>query len=144
MSKLEQLLDKSIDDIDDLPGFEVPNNGMYNLKLNISEKNINQKDCIEAAFEVVECLEQNDPAKAPTTPGTKFSTLFFYENEVGLSKLKEFFIPFCEYLGEKNLMRAIIRMKEEKDLLIAARVKQVVDRKDADKIYADVGEIVIA
>jgi hypothetical protein len=63
------LLDKTIDDIDDLAGFETPVNGVYTLKLNTTLKVVAMKgvdkDCVEANFEMVECIEQNNPEDPP-------------------------------------------------------------------------------
>ena len=50
------LLDKSIDDIDDLPWFEAPQPGLYSLKVNATTKLVNEKSCISMNFEVIECI----------------------------------------------------------------------------------------
>jgi hypothetical protein len=136
------LLDKSIDDIEDLPGFEVPVPGIYTLKFSTAIKVVNDKDCVEAAFEVISCEEQNDPAEQATKPGTKFSVLFQLENEIALGKLKELLAPISAHFEVRNL--ATLITETCKDLIIGAKVKRRKDKNDPDRFYADVSSVVIA
>lgn len=136
------LLSKSIDDIEDLPGFEVPVPGMYSLKFSTSVKVVNDKDCVEASFEVIECLEQNDPETEPTKAGTKFSMLFQLGNEIAEGKLKEIVVPVAAHFGEKDMAKLVTETC--KDLIITAKVKRRADKNDKDKFYADVSQVTIA
>lgn len=136
------LLDKSIDDIEDLPGFEVPLPGIYSLKFSTALKVINDNDCIEASFEVIECLEQNEPDEEPTKIGTKFSMLHQMDNEIAMGKLKELVAPIAVHFNERNLAKLV--MDTCKDLVITAKVKRRKDKNDAEKFYADVSGVVIA
>lgn len=136
------LLDKSIDDIEDLPGFECPVNGIYSLKFSTGTKNVNNKDAVEANFEVIECIEQNDPNETPTIPGTKFSSLYFLDNDISMGKLKELLAPVAAHFGEKNL--AVLVTDTCKDLIVAAKVKRRYDKNDKDKVYPDVSGLQIS
>lgn len=136
------LLDMSIDDIDDLPGFECPVNGIYTLKLSTSVKLVNDKDAVEASFEVIECNEQNDPAEEATKPGTKFSSLYFLDNEISQGKMKELMLPIAQHFGERNMLKLITDTC--KDLIVVAKVKRRADKKDSEKFYPDVSGIIIA
>ena len=136
------LLSKSIDDIEDLPGFEAPVNGMYSLKFSTNVKVINDKDCVEAAFEVIECLEQNNPEEPATKPGTKFSTLFQLGNDIAEGKLKELVTPIAAHFDVRDL--ATLVTETCKDLIITAKVKRRADKNDSDKHYADVSQVSIA
>lgn len=136
------LLSKSIDDIDDLPGFQVPVNGMYTLKLTTAVKVVNDKDCVEASFVVVECLEQNDPAEEATKPDTRFSMLFQLGNEVAEGKMKELLIPIAEHFGERNMLTLVTETC--KDVVIAAKVTRRYDKTDSEKIYANVTNVSVA
>lgn len=136
------LLDKSIDDIEDLAGFEVPVNGVYTLKFSTALKVVNDKDSVEANFEVIECIEQQDPNDAPTKSGTKFSVLFMLDNELGAGRLKMLLAPISEHFNERNLGTLVTETC--KDLVIQAKVKRRADKNDKDKFYADVSNLVIA
>lgn len=136
------LLDRGIDDIDDLPGFRVPPNGVYSLKANMTLKVINDKDTVEAGFEVIECIEQNDPNEEPCKPGDKFNVLFQLGNEIGEGKLKEFVVPFADHFGERNLGKLVT--ETIKDVIITATIKQRADKNDPDKKYAGVSNVQVA
>lgn len=140
------LLDKGIDDIDDLPGFSVPVNGVYSLKFSTAIKVVKmkgiEKDCVEANFEVIECIEQNDPEEAATTPGTKFSMLFQLGNEIAEGKMKELLTPIASHFGERSLGKLVTETC--KDLIITAKVARRADKEDSEKFYPVVTNVVIA
>jgi hypothetical protein len=140
--KMNNLLDMSIDDIEDLAGFEVPPSGVYTMKFNTAIKQVNNKDCVEAAFEVIECSEQDDPNAAPAKAGTKFSTLYFLDNEISMGKMKELLIPVAAHFGERNLQ--VLVTETCKDLIVAGKVKRRADKQDKDKFYADVSGLMLA
>jgi hypothetical protein len=140
------LLDIGIDDIDDLPGFECPVPGIYSLKFSTSTKVVAMKgvdkDCVEANFEVIECLEQNDPAADPTKAGTKFSVLFQLGQEVAMGKMKELLMPVAKHFGEGNLGKLVTDTC--KDLIITAKVARRADKEDKEKFYPVISNVTIA
>ena len=136
------LLDMSIDDIDDLPGFEVPVNGIYTMKFSTGTKVINNKDCIESNFEVIECNEQNDPNEPATKAGTKFSMLTMLDNDIALGKFKELVAPIAVHFGERNLLKLVTDVC--KDLIIVGKVKRRADKEDKEKFYASVTDVTVA
>ena len=136
------LLDMSIDDIGDLPGFEVPVAGIYTLKFSTAVKVVANKDAVEANFEVIECLEQNAPALEPTKAGTKFSCLFFLDNDISQGKMKELLMPVAKHFEERNMLK--LTTDTCKDLIVSAKVKRRADKNDSEKFYAEVSGITIA
>ena len=146
------LLDKSIDEIEDLPGFAVPFNGMFSMKFWTEVKSIAGKEAVEANFEVLEALELDDATTAgakENLPGTKFSMLYFLEADkeenVGksISRLKELMAPVAEHTGEHNLLKLVTEVA--KDLVVVGKVKRRVVKKDSEeRIYADVSGLNLA
>lgn len=136
------LLDMSIDDIDDLPGFEAPVNGIYTMKFSTGTKVVNNKDCIESNFEVIECNEQNDPNEPATKTGTKFSMLTMLDNAVALGKFKELVAPIAVHFNERNLLKLVTDVC--KDLIIVGKVKRRADKEDKEKFYASVTDVTVA
>jgi hypothetical protein len=129
------LLDKTLDEIEDLPGFEVPVNGRYLLKANRAIKTINDKVAVEVTLEVMECLKKDNDADADTVPGTKFSQLFFLSGEeesvkISVGLLKQFCAPIGERVGEANL-KTIVK-EHIRDLLIGATVVRRKDSKNPE------------
>ncbi len=136
------LLDKSIDDIEDLPGFGVPPEGTYTLKMNCAIKEINNYANIETTFEVIEALELNDPNEAPAMAGTKFSVLARIENDIAMGKFKEMVAPIAAHFDQKNVGKLVTEVI--KDLVISGTVKHRKNKEDADKPYGEVKNIVVA
>jgi hypothetical protein len=133
------LLDKTLDEIEDLPGFEVPVNGRYLLKANRKIKNINDKAAVEITLEVMECLKKDNDADEDTVVGTKFSQLFFLTGEedavrISVGLLKQFCKPIGERVGEANMK--IIVKDHIKDVLLAATVTRRKDSKNPEVFRA--------
>lgn len=140
------LLDKTLDDIEDLPGFEVPVNGRYLLKANRKFKTINEKICAEITLEVMECLKKDNDNDADTIPGTKFSQLFFLTGEeeavkTSLGMLKQFAKPIGEHFGEDNL-KTIVK-DHVVDLLLAATCVRRKDTKNPEIFRARLSNIAV-
>lgn len=140
------LLDKSIDDIEDLAGFEVPVNGSYSMKVWTELKLVNDKDCIETNFEVIECLEKQNDADPDTKPGTKFSMLTQIENDTALSRFKmDIGAPTAAHFGEGNLLKQVTEvLHKDQGIICTATVKRRADKEDKDKFYANVKNLQFA
>ena len=142
---LASLLGAGLDDIADLPTFQVPENGNYHLLTYFEVKEVNKKACIEQNFEVKECLEQVDPQLPPTPVGTKFSVLYQLDNEFGLGSLKAAAKPFFETFGYTNFADLISQVgKASGGVVISATIKRRVDKDDKEKIYARLSNMEIA
>lgn len=139
VSNINDLFSASIDDIADLPSFEVPCPGSYIFEVTLDIKKVNDKDVVEASYEVKELVE---PANMGDTavPGTKFSTIFMIDNEYGIGNLKKFLQPFAAHFGNGNIGELI---QEVKQSLIAATLKHRKDKTDPDRVYAVVSNISI-
>lgn len=142
MKSIEDLMDLSLDDLKDLPPFEVPPVGHYKLRLSLAWKEVNDKQCIEAQFEVVETLELTDTSAQPCAAGTKFSTLFQLANEFGQGAFKELVKPLMEGLGLGGKKVSEI-VKEVQNVEIAATVKHRKDKNDKEKVYANVVNVTL-
>ena len=139
---VESLFATSIDELADLASFETPAPGSYILSTSCDTKKINNKDAVEASFEVIEVVELADPSSKVVPVGTKFSTAFFLDNEYGVGNLKKFLAPFAAHFGKTNLGELI--RDEMKNVQIAAVVKNRKDKNDPDKVYAAVDNITVA
>ncbi len=142
------LLDMDLEEIADLPGFAVPPNGEYILKMTCETKEVNKRKALETSFEVVECLKQDDDTEPAGKIGDKFSMLFFLENDdpeklkITFGKLKELVAGVAESTGISNvglLVRDVLA-----STVVQATVKRRVDKDDKDKIYATVKNLRLA
>jgi len=140
------LLDKTLDEIEDLPGFEVPVNGRYLLKANRKIKKINDKAAVEVELEVMECLKKDNDADEDTVIGTKFSQLYFLQGEeesvkISMGMLKQFTKPLAEHVGESN-MKVLVK-DHLKDVLYGATVVRRKDNKNPEVFRARLSNLEI-
>ena len=100
------ILSGSLDDIEDLPGFNVFPSGAYHVLLakGLIQKAIGEHPAVEMEMTCAEVLELSDPETAPDAPkvGDTCSTAFMIDNEIGRGKLKEVFKAISEKTGSKS------------------------------------------
>lgn len=132
---INDLLNTDLNDLADLAGFDVPNNGYYKLSVDASTKEINNKPAVVLDYEVVEVLEMADPTATPPITGTKFGETFFLDNEFGVGNMKKALKPFADAFGVGNISALLEQIK---GVSVFATVKQQADKKDTSKIYARV------
>lgn len=142
------LLDMNMEDIEDLPGFEVPPTGEYIFKLTTAMKEINNKIFIETQYEVVECLKKDKDTDADGKPGNKFSSLYTIRGDgkdkekdeemrrLGLGKLKELLAGIAESTGETSV--AILVRDYIASALVQGTLKRRADKEDPEKFYGNV------
>ena len=139
--KLPDIFSQSIDDLADLPGFETPPPGSYILEVTCEVKAVNEKDCLEASFKVVETQElENEDTDTRVADGTVFSTLFMLDNKFGIGNMKKFLKPFSEHFGKGNIGELV---QELRDVKFACLVKNRKDKNDPDRVYGSVTNIVV-
>ena len=132
------LLDMNLSDIEDLPGFEVPVAGEYELRVTADIKTVKEKKAVEIGYEVVACTKKNNDADKDTTPGTKFSQLFFLQGDpdgvkISLGKLKELLSGVAEQVGEGNLL--VLIRDHLKGMMATATVTRRADKEDKERFY---------
>lgn len=142
------LLDMSMDEIEDLPGYEVPPTGEYVLKMTTAMKEINGKTFVETEYEVIECLKKDKDTDADGKVGSKFSSLYTIKGDgkdkekdaemrrIGLGKLKELLAGVAESTGETNV--GVLVRDFVASALVQATVKRRQDREDTEKFYGNV------
>lgn len=133
---IEDLMDASIDDLKDLPGFEVPPKGHYKLRVSLEKKDVNGHASIEAKCEVLETLELADKGQQPVEPGNKFSQLFMMDNEWGQGGFKGFAVPIAAGLGLQGGKIGEV-VKAVQGVTIAATIGHRYNKEDKDKPVAD-------
>lgn len=136
---LDALLEASLDDIADLPVFEVPTPGYYRLGLTIDKKKINDKEAVEFTFTVKETMEVADPSATPPKTGDVFSTACMVGNKYGLAAFKEVAAPVMVALGTTRY--GDILNGQVRDMEVFATVKHRRDKNDPDKVYAKVSNV---
>lgn len=139
------LLDGNIEDLRELPGFEVPTPGIYNLLATTALKEINNATCVELSVTVVSCEEQDDPTATPTIPGTKSSMLFDLSRDFAVSDMKKVLKPFGEHFGVKNLRQLVEETINDVQIIakVGRRAGKVKNPGDPVKFFMNISNITI-
>lgn len=138
MSELDNLLDATLDDLDDLPSFQPFPIGAHKCLATFGTKDINGKSAVTLDFKYVEVVELADPQDAEPKAGDSSNTMFMIDNEYGLGNLKKCAMYFADYVGSRQL-RAIIEGVEDVECILVSGLRQ--DKTDKDKFYLVVKEI---
>jgi len=145
MVPIESLMDASIDDIKDVPGFEIPPVGRYKLGLKLEVKKINEHPAIEAALVVRSVVELKNKEEAAPEAGSKFSTLFMMDNEFGQGFFKEMAKALASGLGMSNPKVSEILARTASVVEIEATVGHKKGTgANSDKIYGQLSNITVA
>jgi len=140
MSELDNLLDTTLDDIEDLPSFTPFPAGAHRVLASFEQKEINSHPAIELNLKMVEVVELAEPTATPPVPGDTANTMFLLDNEFGLGNFKKCATPFGEALGFST-MREIVEGVKEVECIVMTSVRK--DKNDPDKLYLNVKEIAV-
>lgn len=135
---LANLLDGTLDDIDDLPSFAPFPAGIHNVKASLTVDEIGGKAAIKLDLVMVESVELADAEAEAPKAGDSCNTVFFLDNEFGLGNFKRCAKPFqeafqCASTGE------LIEQVTDIDCMVVTSTRP--DKKDPARLYLDVKEI---
>ena len=142
------ILDGTLDDLADLPGFKQPPTGAYGVGIvSVLEKKIGDHPAVEAKFSiksVEEVTEQGIAEADMPIAGEEFNTIFILDNDTGSGFFKEFCKPLGEKLGidpaAKGYYRAVMEQCKGMDLLLVLKRTY---NKDKDSYYLNIKKMEI-
>lgn len=148
MSDLDNLLDVTLDDLEDLPTFTPFPVGSHRVMATFESKDMGGKLAIELSFTMIETLEyavepvEGEDGKliGATKEGDTSNTLFFMANEFGSGNFKKCAKPFAAAMGFTTTREIVENVKQVECVIITA-LKQ--DKRDPEKFYLDVKEIAV-
>ncbi len=136
---IDELLDATLDDLEDLPEFKPFSAGAHTATLSLTRKKIGDHPAIEANFILIETLELADSTEeAPSKAGDLASAAYFLDNEFGRGKFKELCKPLAAHLGVTKLSE-IVEETQQLEVMIVTSIR--VDKKDASKKYLNIIEL---
>lgn len=94
---LDALLDGTLDDLADVPGFETYPPGAH--KVTITWKKVDKKPAFNLMMTAIETVELADPNDTPLKPGTMSSVMFMLDNEYGQSAFRKVIASLGEHFG---------------------------------------------
>lgn len=137
-SELDNLLDITLDDLDDLPSFKAFPAGVHRVLASFSSKKVANHPSIEVSFKLLETMELANENDTPAKEGDESSTLCMMDNEFGQGSLKKLATPFAQALHLSSI-REVVEQVQEVECVISTSLQQ--DKKDADKFYLRVKEL---
>lgn len=143
MSVLDNLLDSTLDDLQDMPEHKPFAEGAHTVLATLELKEINGAPAVELAFKYVEAIElaaNVSPEDAPKVDDTA-NTMFMMNNEFGQGAFKKIAKVFGEALGTGSI-REIIEQVNDFECHIVTSIRT--DKKDPDKKYLHVKELQVA
>lgn len=138
MSEIDNLLDSTLDDLDDLPEFKNFNPGVHRVLATFTIKEVNKKDVIELSLKGLETLELTNPTDDPIKEGDSCSMIFMLDNEFGVGNFKRLATPIAAALGTTT-NRETVEQCNDVECLIVTSLRA--DKNDKDRFYLNVKEL---
>lgn len=147
----DSILDKSIDDLADLPEFKVPHTGIYGLTVQLEAKPINDKPAVVCKYTVRNVVELADSSIAEADrakAGDKFDVPFILkdkngeDSEMAWGRMKEFMKPFEIHFGTKSIKEIVANLSTT-PVDITGKVVKKQRTDDKEKFNANVEQITI-
>jgi len=137
---LDSILDSSIDDLADLPEFQVFPNGVHKVIINWESKEVNKHPSMELKMKAIETVELANPAAdSPLAAGTESSVLFMLDNEFGQGKFKSIIKQLAEATGSTKISEAV-EASNGMEVQVVCKVRQ---NKDKTQSYTDVTKVIV-
>ena len=127
-NEINDLLDMTLDDLEDLPEFKPYPAGVHKVLLSLDTKTVNNHPCVEVSCKLIETMELAEPTKdvAPAA-GATAGTLCMMDNEYGRGNLKLIVKPIGEALGIAQV-KAVVEAAKDLECVIVTSIK--VDKND--------------
>ena len=140
MTELDDLLDTTLDDLEDLPEFKPYPAGAHRALATFELKEINKKDAVELSFKYMECMELADPQDEMPKEEDTASTIFFLDNEFGRGNLKLCSTPFGDALGFKTT-REIIEGVKDVECVIISTIRYAKEDREKERPFLNIKQI---
>lgn len=134
LAQYSAVLELDIAELEDLPDFRPFPNGVHNVKVSFEFKELLFSDketggkvktpCIDISFELIETVEQEDPAEAPCKAGDKASMLCSLTNKYGEGHFKRISGPIAERLGTRSIKALLEESKSGVECQIVSNSKK--------------------
>lgn len=142
MSELDNILDATLDDLEDLPTFTPYQAGVYRVLATMEAEAISakmKKVCIELGFEMLEVIESSDANLPIPKEKDTANTLFMMDNEFGQGNFKLIATPIGAQFGVTSARDIIEQCTQLECVIRCGPPKQ--DKKDKEKFYLNVKEL---
>ena len=148
---VDDLLNASMDDLDDLPPVGVPPSGHYNLTMSMKIEEVgegSEKRKVIFANYIVDAINElkNEDERDEVLVGQQFREGFYLtkkngeKNTFGIGTLKERLKPLAERFGTSNIGELVNQCNE---IAITVSVKRTANRKQEDQWNMQLKDMVL-
>lgn len=138
--KTASILNATLDELPDLPGFKVPPTGAYAVSVvSMLEKQVGEHPAVEGKFAIVEVLEVTEtgvPDADMPVAADEFNVVYMLDNDTGVGFLKEFMKPIAAAL-QKPQAPITELMTECKGMTLSLVIKRTYN-KETDRHYLNI------
>lgn len=135
---MDALLDGTLDDLADIPGFEPYRRGTHKAVLNIEGPiKVNNHPAFKAKFKLVETLELANQGEEPQAPGSETEILYTMDNEFGQGSFKKL-LGWLNETFQKSTNREIIEAAQGSEVVIITDQRS---NKDKSVYYTALKEL---
>lgn len=134
---LDSLLDGTLDDLADVPGYETFHPGAH--KVTINWKRVDKKPAYSLNLTLIESAELANPNDIPQKPGTQTSVMFMLDNEYGQSAFRKIIASLAEHYGAGS-NREIMEKSEGAECLVVTKKRS---NKEKTAEYTDVVTVMV-
>lgn len=134
---LDALLDGTLDDLADVPGFQTYPVGAH--KCVINWKKVDKKPAYSLQLTAIETVELTDPNDTPLAAGTMTSVMFMLDNEYGQTAFRKVIAALSEYYGAGS-NREIMEKSEGAECLVVTKKRS---NKEKTAEYTDIVTVMV-
>lgn len=140
-SSTDDILDMTLDDLEDLPTFAPYPAGAHRVLVSMELKTINDKQSVEVGLKLLEHIELAEPAKDEAMKeGAETSILCGLSNEYGRGELKKLATPIGIALGTSNI-RDVIEQCKDLECIVVTWKQQ--DKNDKSVYRTKIKELAV-
>ena len=137
---VNDILDATLDDLEDLPEYKAYPPGAHRVKLSMEIKEVNDKQVVEASFTYIEAVELADQQAEVPAEGSQANILCHLDNEFGRGTLKLLATPVGKALNTASTRDTIEQCTDIECLIVTAYKK---NKDDPDSPYMKVKELAV-
>lgn len=134
---LDSLLDGTLDDLADVPGYETFHPGAHRVTINW--KRVEKKPAYSLGLTLIDHAELNDANAVPQKPGTQTSVMFMLDNEYGQSAFRKVIASLGEHFGAGS-NREIMEKSEGAECVAVTKKRS---NKDKSAEFTDIVTLMV-
>jgi hypothetical protein len=136
---MDDLLDGTLDDLDDMPEIKLYPDGAHVVTLSFEETEINDKPVMKVTAKGIKTEELVNKGDMPINEGDETSSLYFLDTEMGQGSFKELMKPLAAHFGVAKL-RALIEASQNAEVILVTKQNFV---KKSGKTYQRFVEVAV-